>query len=107
MISWNIALEKGYEPRLYPYTAEHIPVGEYEAILNFKIWAKKAVGISCYFTQKETGVKFQVTVFRRQTDRLYRLNKNDIDFTTCDINSIYKITVVINNISRAIFKNAI
>jgi len=35
VISWNIALEKGYEPRLYSYTAEHIPVGEYEAILDF------------------------------------------------------------------------
>ncbi len=59
VLSWNIALEKGLEPRLYPYTAEHVPVGKYEAVLDFKIWAKKAMGICCYFTQRNTGIKFQ------------------------------------------------
>jgi hypothetical protein len=50
VLSWNVALEKGYEPRIYPYATEDVPLGEYEAVLNFKIWAKKAMAISCYFT---------------------------------------------------------
>jgi hypothetical protein len=105
VLSWGVALEKGYEPRLYPYTLEHIPIGEYEAILDFKIWAKKAVGISCYFTERDTGAKFQLTVFRRQGDKLYKLDKSDIDFKTCDTDSGYKITVVINSKGNVSFKN--
>lgn len=27
VLSWGQALEKGYEPKLYPYKSEHIPVG--------------------------------------------------------------------------------
>ena len=57
VLSGNVALEKGHEPRLYPYTAEHVPVGSYQAVLDFKIWAKKAMGICCYFTQRNTGIK--------------------------------------------------
>lgn len=45
VLSWNVALEKGYEPRLYPYATEYVPLGEYEAVLDFKIWAKKAMAI--------------------------------------------------------------
>lgn len=48
VLSWNVALDKGYEPQLYPYTANHIPVGEYTARLDFKIWAKKAMAVCCY-----------------------------------------------------------
>ncbi len=72
VLSWNVALEKGYEQRLNPYATDHVPLGEYEAILDFKIWAKKVIAICCYFTQKVTGIRFQLTVYRRQKDELYR-----------------------------------
>lgn len=79
-LSWDVALERGYEPKLYPYTVDHIPVGEYTAMLDFKIWAKKAMAICCYFTQTDSGRKFQLTVFRRQKDKPYALNKSTLDF---------------------------
>jgi hypothetical protein len=40
MLSWNVGLEKGYEPRVYPYAAEEIPLGQYETFLEFKIGKK-------------------------------------------------------------------
>lgn len=42
-LSWNVALEKGYEPKLYPYATEHVPLGECKAVLDFKIRAKKVI----------------------------------------------------------------
>lgn len=107
VLSWNIALEKGYEPRLYPYATEHIPLGTYEAVLDFKIWAKKAMGISCYFIQKDTGKKFQLTVYRRQRDKLYLLDEGTIDFKVCPVNEVYTITVELNGKQKIALKNVV
>ncbi|MDQ6812813.1 MAG: hypothetical protein M3040_03605 [Bacteroidota bacterium] len=106
VLSWNVALEKGYEPRLYPYAIEYVPLGEYEAVLDFKVWAKKAMGICCYFTQKDTGKKFQLTVYRRQKDEQYMLDENGIDFKGCPVNTDYLITVNLNRKQKAAFKGA-
>jgi len=106
VLSWNVALEKGYEPRLYPYATDHVPLGEYEAILDFKIWAKKAIAICCYFTQKDTGIRFQLTVYRRQKDELYRLDEGDIDFKVCPVNTVYFISVNMNGKQKSALKNA-
>lgn len=106
-MSWGVALEKGYEPRLYPYTIEHVPLGEYEAVLDFKIWAKKTMGICCYFTQEESGIKFQLTVYRMPTDKLYMINGCDLDFTVCAANALYLITVGLNGKQNITFKNAV
>jgi hypothetical protein len=107
VLSWNVALEKGYEPRLYPYATEDVPFGCYQAVLDFKIWAKKAMAICCYFTQKDTGKQFQLTVYRRQIDKLYLLEEGDIDFKVCPVNAIYTITVVLNGKQNAALKNAV
>ncbi len=32
VLSWHVALEKGHEPILFPYAANHVPVGRYEAV---------------------------------------------------------------------------
>ncbi len=96
VLSWNVALEKGLEPRLYPYTAEDVSVGKYEAVLDFKIWAKKAMGICCYFTQRNTGIKCQLTVYRRQKDKLYMTDESDIDFKVCSDKTPYLICVNLN-----------
>lgn len=106
VLSWNVALEKGYEPRLYPYATEHVLLGEYKALLDFKIWAKKAMAICCYFTQKDTGIKFQLTVYRRQKDEQYRLYNSDIDFKVCPVNTAYLISVNLNSKQKAALKNA-
>jgi hypothetical protein len=107
VLSWNIALEKGYEPRLYPYETEQVPLGIYEAVLDFKIWAKKAMAIGCYFTQRQTGIKFQLTVYRRQRDELYKLGEGDVDFKVCPVNVVYTIIVVLNEKKKIAFKNAV
>lgn len=106
VLSWNIALEKGYEPRLYPYSTQDVPLGEYEAMLDFKIWAKKAVAICCYFTKKDTGDRFQLTVYRRQKDEQYRLDNGEIDFKVCPVNTMYLIAVNLNGKQKAALKNA-
>lgn len=106
VLSWGQALEKGYEPRLYPYQAEQIPLGEYEAKLDFKIWAKKIAGICCYFTQQNTGIKFQLTVYRRRSDELYQLEGGDVDFKICPISSFYHIRVGLNSKGNITFKDA-
>jgi hypothetical protein len=106
VLSWNVALEKGYEPRLYPYATEDVPSGEYETVLDFKIWAKKAMAISCYFTKKNSGVKFQLTVYRRQKDEQYKLDNCEFDFKVCPVNTVYLISVNLNGKQKAALKNA-
>jgi hypothetical protein len=41
VLSWNVALDKGCEPRLFPYAAEEIPLGQYDAVFDFKSARKK------------------------------------------------------------------
>lgn len=107
VLAWNVALEKGHEPRLYPYATEEVPLGVYEAVLDFKIWAKKAMGIGCYFTQKETGMKFQITVYRRQKDKAYLLEEGAVDFRVCPVNAAYLVTVQLNGKQNIAFRSAV
>ncbi len=97
VLSWNQALEKGYEPKLYPYQTDQIPLGKYYTKLDFKIWARKIAGICCYFTQQDTGIKFQLTVCRRKSDELYQLEGCDIDFKVYPTSAFYEIKVGLNN----------
>jgi hypothetical protein len=41
VLSWHQALEKGFNPSDYPFQMESVPLGEFPATLDFKIWAKK------------------------------------------------------------------
>ncbi len=106
VLSWNQALDKGYEPKLYPYLSEQVPLGKYNAKLDFKIWAKKIAGICCYFTQQDTGIKFQLTVYRRKSDELYQLDECNIDFKVCPISAIYYVKVGLNGKGNISFKDA-
>ena len=106
MLSWRIALERGYERRLYPYATPYVPVGTYEAVLDFKIWARKAMAICCYFTQRGTGVKFQLTVYRRAEDKSYRLEEGDVDFRVCPVDNVYTIKVIRSGNQQAAFQYA-
>jgi len=49
------AISKGHEPRLYTYDDALVPLGEFEAILDFKAWSKRIIAINCYFTQISTA----------------------------------------------------
>lgn len=104
VMSWNKALEEGHEPRLYPFG--RLAPGEYIAVLDFKIWAKKTMGIACYFTNPADGTSFQLTVYRRQSDQQYKLNNSDIDFTTCPTRKLYRVKVILNGRGHVSFNDA-
>ena len=107
VLSWNIAIEKGLNPSLYPYTAEHIPVGEYDAILEFKIWAKKIMGVCCYFTQTRTGKRLQLTVYRQPQTKMYTLdNCSEINFAESPVGCPYHLIVFISERGRIVFEKA-
>ena len=94
--SWKLALEKGFDPRSYTYDPAKIPVGAFEAILDFKIWAKQAMGVGCYFSQKESGYRFVLTVYRDRLNQEYRIKDCPIDFTVCAIGVTYALRVKLN-----------
>lgn len=96
VFSWNEALKEKQEPKNYSYHKEDIQEGEYLASLDFKIWSKKVNGITCYFTNQETGEKFQLTVYRNE-DTEYKLNDCEIDIAECPTEALYKINVGKNN----------
>lgn len=94
VLSWENALKEGCEPRLYSY--KDTTAGTINAVLDFKIWAKESVAVVCYFTDVETGTKFQLSVFRLK-DKTYKLKNSEIDFTTCPSGEEYKLTIEKNS----------
>jgi hypothetical protein len=91
--------------RFYPYAFGEVPLGEYEAVLDFKVWAKKIMAIGCYFTQAITDKKFQLTVYCSGTG-IYRIKDCPIDFTECPIGRLYRITVDADQKKKIRFVNA-
>jgi hypothetical protein len=108
VLSWHQALDKGFNPSSYPFETALVPLGEFSAQLDFKIWAKKTMGISCFFTRLESQTKFQLTVYRRRSDSQYMLEGCDsnIDFSTCPVNENYLVQVAVNGKGNISFKNA-
>lgn len=107
VLSWGVALRKGYEPGLYEFTAEGVPLGLIEAVLDFKIWAKNIMGINCYFTEVATQKKFQLTVYLSNRLRLYRLASDGIDFYDCPTGRIYRIHTEHGKSGKVMFADAI
>ena len=106
VMSWNVAIENGYNPSLYSYNASNIPLGEYKARLDFKIWAKKVMGISCYFVHEETGNKFQLTIYRQPATKEYTLDSGGISFDDSPVGCMYQLKVTRNDKGRIIFEKA-
>lgn len=107
VLTWDAALAKGYEPRLYPYAANEVPTGEFEAQLDFKMWATRPETIHCYFTQADTGKKFQLSVFKDRKSEAYSIEVGEIDFSDCQDGVAYQITVYINEKGWPVLKQAI
>lgn len=105
VMSWNHGLSLGYNPSEYPFIATLVPTGHFEAKLDFKIWAKKTVGVCCYFTDSRSGRKFQLTVYRRKEDENYMLDGCEIDFATCETDRSYMISVEIDNRGDKVLRN--
>jgi len=96
VISFRVAISKGYEPRLYAYDPALIPLGEFDALLDFKTWSKRIIAINCYFTKIDTGCKFVVTVYCQNKTGRYILQGSTVDFGLCPLGYIYRILIVGN-----------
>ncbi len=100
VLSWAKALRQGLQPGLYSFVAAAIPTGKCTAMLDFKIWAKKTMAISCYFTQPETGNKFQLTVYLDKKTGRYAIPACSINFADCATESTYSLDVGIDSKRR-------
>ena len=107
--SWNEALDHGCEPRQYPYSGGEVPLGTIEAVLDFKIWARKTMGISCYFTAQNSGQKFLLTVYRDRKDQRYRIKDCPIDFVCCPVGPgyVYRLEVGLNGKGNPALRGAV
>ena len=43
--SFKVSIKKGYSPCLYSYDANVIPLGEFDAVLDFKTWSQRIIAI--------------------------------------------------------------
>ena len=91
--SFRVIIKKGYSPCLYSYDEAKIPVGKFEAKLDFKTWSKRIIAINCYFTKIDSGEKFVVTVYCNYITGKYTLADSMVDFSTCPLNENYKIEI--------------
>ncbi|MFY0256465.1 hypothetical protein ACDQ55_21225 [Chitinophaga sp. 30R24] len=92
VMAWETAITKGYQPKEYRFEAAYVPVGLVIARLDFKIWAKKVMGINGYFSQND-GKKFLLTVLLNPRLKNYQINKDQIDFSFCQIDCIYELRI--------------
>lgn len=104
--SFYIAIDMGYEPRLYPFNPDGITAGEYIAHLDFKIWSKKTMAVVCYFSISQIEIKCCLSVFRSRIDQEYILPGGDIDFTTSPTNKKYRIAISYNCKNNPVLKEA-
>lgn len=104
VFTWNEALGKGYSPWLYGYTTGEVPTGKLDAVLDYKIWAKKLMAINCYFTQVSNGRKFQITVYYNHSSKGYYID--GIDFSNCLNAVIYFLIISRDNIGWPFLKAA-
>jgi hypothetical protein len=91
--SFRVAIKKGYSPCLYSYDATQIPLGEFEARLDFKTWSKRIIAINCFFTKIDTGNMFVVTVYCNYRTGKYDVPGSTVDFSNCPLNENYRIAI--------------
>jgi hypothetical protein len=94
VLSFRAALDKGYEPRLYSYDPARIPLGDMDAVLDFKTWSKRIIAVNAYFTKQDTGDKFVVTVYCHNKTGRYSLPGSTVDFGKCPVDCLYRVHVV-------------
>jgi len=104
--SFRVAIGKGYEPRLYSYDPGKIPLGAFDAMLDFKTWSKRIFAINCYFTKAGTGEKFVVTVYCSYKTGRFEVPGSAVDFAHCAAGVIYGIVVEKNAKEKVILAGA-
>lgn len=97
VMSWGVAIAKGHEARLYTYDSMQIPIGEFAAVLDFKIWSKRIIAINCYFTKTDSDERFVVTVNCNNQSGRFQLPGCDVNFADCAAGIHYRIEIAGNN----------
>jgi hypothetical protein len=98
------ALEAGYEPRNYSWLTENVPVGAYEAKLDFMIWSKKQVAINCYLTSLVSGQHFRLTAYRNKAEDYMA---GDVAIRFLPFGSVLLVTVELNGSGNPKWINAV
>lgn len=93
VFSFKVGLSKGYEPRMYSYDPDNIPLGEFVVRLDFKTWSKRIIAINCYFTKIDTDEKFVVTVYCDYETSRFQLSFSTVDFSSCLTGELYAVQV--------------
>lgn len=101
------ALDAGREPREYLYDTHYLPIGNVYALLDFKIWTKNAAGVTCFFSDNDTGKKFRLTVFRRKDNHEYKLDDGIIDFRNCPLDTLYHLMTEKNTNGNVMLRRAV
>ncbi|MFT3749080.1 MAG: hypothetical protein QM768_12215 [Agriterribacter sp.] len=104
--SFKTAIRKGYEPRLYGYDPQQIPLDEFSARLDFKTWSKRIIAINCFFTKFGSGEKFVVTVYCNNITGRYVIPGSTVDFSVCTVDVLYRVTVSKNDKGKIILSKA-
>ncbi len=66
-MNFNAALEAGYEPASYSWLTACVPLGIYEARLDFMIWSKKQVAVDCYLTTIADNKQIRLSAYRNKS----------------------------------------
>ncbi|HEX8358355.1 MAG TPA: hypothetical protein VF610_13110 [Segetibacter sp.] len=104
--SFNVAITKGYEPRLYCYEPDKIPLGVSDARLDFKIWSKRIIAINCYFTRIDTDERLVVTVYCNHETSRFQLSHSTVDFSRCPTGEIYRLQIIKNEKGKVLLEKA-
>lgn len=90
--SFKGAIEAGLNPKEYKYGKDVVPIGTFEAVLDFKIWAYGDMpAVTCYFTMAG-GEKVRVNVFRNKEEE-YIPGQGSVNLRYCPIETKYKVSV--------------
>ena len=90
VLQFNAALDAGFEPRNYTYKKDEVPLGNYDARLDFMIWSKNGNAINCFFTVFPSGQMISLSVYKN-TDGDFLLGNLPID--RLDFGSVFHLNV--------------
>jgi hypothetical protein len=105
--SFGVAIRNGFEPGNYTYDIDKIPLGEFEAVLDFKAWSKRIIAINCYFTKTGTGERFVVTVYHNSKSGRFNPVASEVNFGDCAVGRTYYVAVEKNNKEKIILTKAV
>ena len=103
VMGWGDITGTGIDLSGYAWQTDKVPVGQYEAVLDYKVWSNKITGINCYFRIVETGELIKLTLFRLK-DGNYKLEDGDLDFKDCPTGVNYRIKTALNGKGNICFK---